>query len=122
MLLARSNKRYEAGAYRCARRDTSQSQNTMLNQENEELRPFVIPQEDVEVLHASEGFCMLRNYLARDTRYVVALFEHLQPHPGWAATATEHSNPPPASAHNTTNAIPKPRKHGSCSATCCMRW
>jgi hypothetical protein len=38
--------------------------------ESEELRPFVIPQEDVEVLNASEAFCMLRNYLARDTRYV----------------------------------------------------
>lgn len=57
------------GAYRCARRDYSQSQNTMLGQENEELSPFVIPQEDVEVLNASEAFCMLRNYLARDTRY-----------------------------------------------------
>lgn len=42
----------------------------MLGQESEELSPFVIPQEDVEVLNASEGFCMLRNYLARDTRYV----------------------------------------------------
>ncbi|KAJ4309773.1 hypothetical protein N0V94_008777, partial [Neodidymelliopsis sp. IMI 364377] len=41
----------------------------MLDQENEELSPFVIPQEDVEVLNASEGFCMLRNYLARDTSF-----------------------------------------------------
>lgn len=41
----------------------------MLDQENE-VSPFVIPQEDVEVLNASEGFCMLRSYLARDTRYV----------------------------------------------------
>jgi hypothetical protein len=45
----------------------------MLDQENEELSPFVIPQEDVEVLNASEGFCMLRNYLARDTRCVFRL-------------------------------------------------
>lgn len=43
----------------------------MLGQESEELSPFVIPQEDVEVLNASEAFCMLRNYLARDTRYVL---------------------------------------------------
>ena len=43
----------------------------MLVQESEvEVRPFVIPQEDVEVLNASEAFCMLRSYLARDTRYV----------------------------------------------------
>ncbi|KAJ8107326.1 hypothetical protein OPT61_g8943 [Boeremia exigua] len=40
----------------------------MLGQESE-VSPFVIPQEDVEVLHASEGFCMLRNYLARDTSF-----------------------------------------------------
>ena len=59
------------GAYRCEYRDTSQSQITMLGQESEvEVRPFVIPQEDVEVLNASEAFCMLRSYLARDTRYV----------------------------------------------------
>lgn len=59
------------GAYRCKYRDTSQSQITMLGQESEvEVRPFVIPQEDVEVLNASEAFCMLRSYLARDTRYV----------------------------------------------------
>ncbi len=45
----------------------------MLGQESEELTPFVIPQEDVEVLHASEGFCMLRNYLARDTRCVLTM-------------------------------------------------
>lgn len=44
----------------------------MLGLESEELSPFVIPQEDIEVLNASEGFCMLRNYLARDTRYVLA--------------------------------------------------
>ncbi|KAF2998270.1 hypothetical protein E8E13_006717 [Curvularia kusanoi] len=37
--------------------------------ESEEVRPFVIPAEDVEVLNASEGFCMLRNYLARDTSF-----------------------------------------------------
>jgi hypothetical protein len=43
----------------------------MLGQESEELSPFVIPQEDVEVLNESEAFCMLRNYLARDTRYVL---------------------------------------------------
>ncbi|KAJ4986990.1 hypothetical protein SVAN01_07531 [Stagonosporopsis vannaccii] len=47
----------------------------MLDQESEELSPFVIPQEDVEVLHASEGFCMLRNYLARDTSFC-AQHEH----------------------------------------------
>ncbi|KAF9697710.1 hypothetical protein EKO04_004008 [Ascochyta lentis] len=41
----------------------------MLGQESEELSPFVIPQEDIEVLNASEGFCMLRNYLARDTSF-----------------------------------------------------
>ena len=61
----------QPGAYRCKYRDTSQSQITMLGQESEvEVRPFVIPQEDVEVLNASEAFCMLRSYLARDTRYV----------------------------------------------------
>jgi hypothetical protein len=27
--------------------------------------PFVIPREDVESLNASEGFSMLRDYLAR---------------------------------------------------------
>lgn len=43
----------------------------MLGRESEEVSPFVIPQEDVEVLNASEGFCMLKNYLARDTRYVL---------------------------------------------------
>lgn len=57
----------------------------MLDQGSEELSPFVIPQEDVEVLNASEGFCMLRNYLARDTRCVLT-----SPRPclifGWAAT------------------------------------
>ncbi|KAF2621964.1 hypothetical protein BU25DRAFT_495394 [Macroventuria anomochaeta] len=41
----------------------------MLDQESEELSPFVIPQEDVEVLNASEGFCILRNYLARDISF-----------------------------------------------------
>jgi hypothetical protein len=58
----------------------------MLDQENEELSPFVIPQDDVDVLNASEGFCMLRNYLARDTRYVLASRETQLSHPGWAAT------------------------------------
>ncbi|KAH6621754.1 hypothetical protein C7974DRAFT_456429 [Boeremia exigua] len=41
----------------------------MLYQESEELCPFVIPVEDVDVLNASEAFCMLRNYLARDTSF-----------------------------------------------------
>lgn len=41
-----------------------------------EVSPFGIAEEDVQILHASEGFCMLRNYLARDTRYVVH-FTHL---------------------------------------------
>jgi hypothetical protein len=27
--------------------------------------PFVIPREDVDALNGSEGFSMLRNYLAR---------------------------------------------------------
>lgn len=59
----------ELAAYRCPRRDTRLSQITMLDQGSEELSPFVIPQEDVEVLNTSEGFCMLRNYLARDTSF-----------------------------------------------------
>lgn len=46
----------------------------MLGQESEELSPFEIPQEDVEVLNASEAFCMLRSYLARDTRCVSSPF------------------------------------------------
>jgi hypothetical protein len=29
--------------------------------------PFAIPREDVESLNASEGFSMLRGYLARNT-------------------------------------------------------
>jgi hypothetical protein len=37
--------------------------------------PFVIPREDVEALNASEGFCMLRNYLARNAEYVSLLYE-----------------------------------------------
>lgn len=39
--------------------------------------PFAIPREDVEALNASEGFCMLRNYLARNAEYVFLLFELL---------------------------------------------
>jgi hypothetical protein len=37
---------------------------------NQLQSPFVIPREDVEVLNESEGFCMLRNYLARSSEYV----------------------------------------------------
>jgi hypothetical protein len=33
--------------------------------------PFAIPHEDVEALNASEGFCMLRSYLARTAEYVL---------------------------------------------------
>jgi hypothetical protein len=32
--------------------------------------PFAIPREDVETLDASEGFRMLRSYLAHDAEYV----------------------------------------------------
>jgi len=60
----------------------------MLDQESEQLSPFVIPQEDVEVLNASEGFCMLRNYLARDTRCVLTS-QHVYPMLGWAALLVE---------------------------------
>lgn len=35
--------------------------------------PFVIPREDVEALNESEGFCMLRSYLARNAEYVYIL-------------------------------------------------
>lgn len=88
LLLGTSNKGRNtySGAYRCACRDISQSQNTMLDQENEELSPFVIPQEDIDVLNASEGFCMLRSYLARDTRYAPTSRAPQPSHPGWAAT------------------------------------
>jgi hypothetical protein len=37
--------------------------------------PFAIPHEDVDALNASEGFCMLRNYLARNAEYVALLFD-----------------------------------------------
>jgi hypothetical protein len=37
---------------------------------NQLQSPFAIPHEDVEVLNESEGFCMLRTYLARSTEYV----------------------------------------------------
>jgi hypothetical protein len=32
--------------------------------------PFAIPREDVEALSESEGFCLLRNYLAGNAEYV----------------------------------------------------
>jgi hypothetical protein len=32
--------------------------------------PFAIPREHVAALHANDGFCLLRDYLARDTAYV----------------------------------------------------
>lgn len=35
--------------------------------------PFDIPREDVDALCASEGFRVLRSYLAKDAEYVVPL-------------------------------------------------
>jgi hypothetical protein len=32
--------------------------------------PFAIPHEDIEAINGSEGFCMLRSYLARNAEYV----------------------------------------------------
>jgi hypothetical protein len=32
--------------------------------------PFVIPHEDIEALHASEGFSRLRTYLSSNAEYV----------------------------------------------------
>jgi len=37
--------------------------------------PFAIPLEDVDVLSRSEGFTMLRNYLARNAEYVDRMAE-----------------------------------------------
>lgn len=92
----------------------------MLDQENEELSPFVIPQGDVDVLNASEAFCMLRNYLARDTRYVLMLFKPI--HLILVGLQQALTDPSPASVNSTMNAMHTPKKHGSYNVIFCMRW
>lgn len=76
--------------------------------------PFAIPHEDIEALNGSEGFCMLRNYLARSAEYVTFSLSYSRCPKTVLITTI-------ASATTTANATLKRKKPGCYTATFSMR-